>query len=70
MKPLITATALILSGFALAQGLARFGAARFGAAQFGEAEPALAVPVLPMWATILLAALFCGLAYLLKDRGA
>ena len=70
MKPLITATALLLSGLALAQGLPKFGTARFGAAQFGVAEPVLAVPVLPLWATILLAGLFLGVAYWLKDKGA
>ena len=68
IRLLTTATALLFTGLAIAQGLPRFGTARFGEAIFGVAEPALPVPFMPLWATATLAAALWAVAYLMRSK--
>ena len=71
IRLLTMATALLVTGLAVAQGLPRFGTARFGEAVFGQASSgadALPVPFMPLWATITLAVTLWVVAYLMRSK--
>ena len=71
IRLLTMATALLVTGLAVAQGLPRFGTARFGEAVFGQASSgadALPVPFMPLWATITLAVALWVVAYLMRSK--
>ena len=73
IRLLTMATALLVTGLAVAQSLPRFGSAKFGQAVFGEASvgtagaDALPVPFMPLWATITLAVALWVVAYLMRS---
>ena len=71
MTRTVVVTAIFFSGFAIAQGLPKFGTAKFGEAVFGQASSgadALPVPFMPLWATITLAVALWAVAYLMRSK--